>query len=507
MSVTWWDNTPFNTPDPLTAHIERPGASTWTLPDYQGNPWLTQTPDVGWEQFDYRTGPNRSTAWYDNVPRGTIFDSLSTLGNRTITNDINQWLEQTFPDYFTFPRGDVPYQTGDLNSLGGEWANVDRWNGEVLQAVNAVYQQTGVYVPPNLIKAIMFLESGGVNLARNGAGAIGLMQVVDTYWGNLGFDLYDPAQNIMAGATVLVQMYNQYQAWAQQSGIDPWKAATYSYYAGNPYNLSARDDPAQGGSGMTTGEYGDQIWANFQRLNAGAGTGGPGAVGGGAGGSGSTQSGTASWLVMTGGIEFPITQGLGGNAMDYSNYDYTLGVTGHPAIDIGTPLDTRAYSPVHGTVVTTGGSQYFADERYGAQVGSGELKIKLDNGDELILGHMGSISVNVGDRVIPGQFVGLSGTYNGPHIHAEYRRYQPHQYGTHIAVDPRLALDGIFTGTYTQTPGLGQSPFVPSPSDWSAFMRQAAMGGTLPGPGYEPYFGGSQWSHWLRNNAAWIPQA
>lgn len=156
---------------------------------------------------------------------------------------------------------------GSMASLGGDWAMVDQWNS----AIDAASRKYGV--PANLIKAVMKLESGGRNLGRNGAGAIGPMQVVDTYWGNKGYDLYDPAQNIMAGAMVLKSMYDQWSGWATQNGVDPWQAASYGYYAGNPYNLLARDDPGQGGSGITTQDYGARIWADYRTLNqAGGGT-------------------------------------------------------------------------------------------------------------------------------------------------------------------------------------------------------------------------------------------
>lgn len=157
--------------------------------------------------------------------------------------------------------------TGSMASLGGDWAGVDQWDSAIQAAANKYG------VPANLIKAVMKLESGGANLDRNGAGAIGPMQVVDTYWGNAGYNLYDPAQNIMAGAMVLKNMYDQYSGWASQNGVDPWQAASYAYYAGNPYNLTARDDPAQGGSGMTTADYGARIWGDYRALNqAGGGT-------------------------------------------------------------------------------------------------------------------------------------------------------------------------------------------------------------------------------------------
>ena len=52
---------------------------------------------------------------------------------------------------------------------------------------------------------------------------------------------------------------------------------------------------------------------------------------------------------------------------------------------------------------------------------SGELRLRLDNGHELILGHLSQVAVLVGQRVQPGDLVGLSGTAGAPHLHLEYR--------------------------------------------------------------------------------------
>lgn len=159
---------------------------------------------------------------------------------------------------------------GAISSLGGDWSSVDQWNQQIMSA-------SGQYgVPANLIKAVMKLESGGnANIGENGATAVGLMQVTRNNWGDaaarMGLNLDNPADNIAMGAYILKQNYTQYAAWATMNGIDPWKAAVYSYYAGNPYDMSAADSPAQGGSGMSTGAYGDVIWNNYQMLNANAG--------------------------------------------------------------------------------------------------------------------------------------------------------------------------------------------------------------------------------------------
>jgi hypothetical protein len=139
---------------------------------------------------------------------------------------------------------------------------------ECARAVDAASNATGV--PANLIKAIMKLESNGLNLLPNGASAVGPMQVTINNWGywaqTNGLNLYNADQNIMAGAMILDRFRLQYLNWSQQHGIDPWLTALYSYYAGNPYNLLSRDSPAHGGMGITTQEYGARIWYSYQFL-------------------------------------------------------------------------------------------------------------------------------------------------------------------------------------------------------------------------------------------------
>jgi murein DD-endopeptidase MepM/ murein hydrolase activator NlpD len=88
-------------------------------------------------------------------------------------------------------------------------------------------------------------------------------------------------------------------------------------------------------------------------------------------------------------------------------------------------------------VRTAGGTPYYT--YYGnGDPGVGELLIVTDDGNEVVLGHMGRISVNVGDRVKVGDFVGLSGGDNGDHLHLEVRELQS---GTwYRAMDPRLSF-------------------------------------------------------------------
>lgn len=511
MSFSW--QTPFGELDPLTSYLSSTGSSNWNLPDYSAkNPFQPPTGDFGRDRYTYgdRFSSFNQTD-YQPAPRGQIFDATSSyLGWSTITSQVDSWLAQTHPELFDF-NNTANYNTQSMTSLGGDWSGVDQWNAEI----NAAAGQAGV--PANLIKAVMKLESDGVNLGPNDATAVGPMQVTINNWGTWAqqnnLDLYTPADNILAGAMILKQNYDEYSDWAVQQGINPWKAAVYAYYAGNPYNLTAADKPSQGGSGISTAEYGDRIWNSFTQLQLGTtGTGQPGQFS-----SGATTS--TGFEAITGGQPYPITQDIGltdfaqGQLNGQYAYGADYGITGHAGIDVGTPLGTKTFSPVAGEIIYNGGTGYYQDYRYGNSNNTGELLIKLDNGDELILGHMGNISVQVGQRVTPGMYVGESGfggapeNGGGPHIHVEYRKYGENTPSGFLAVDPRLALGGAFAGRYSSTPGFSSGEYVPAAQDWNNFMRNAATGGKLYGSNYSPDYGGSSFGSWIRNNAGWIPGA
>jgi murein DD-endopeptidase MepM/ murein hydrolase activator NlpD len=154
--------------------------------------------------------------------------------------------------------------------------------------------------------------------------------------------------------------------------------------------------------------------------------------------------------------EFGPTDFSRGNSMyDYqADYGIPPDQFGHTGVDYGTTLDTKLYSPVAGKVVTAGGTCFFqSEDRLTpngscpsgsiSNAGTGELKIQLSDGTEVILGHMHQIAVKVGDQVSVGQYVGLSGTANGPHVHLEYRTPDTPNHRTASGleiVDPRKYL-------------------------------------------------------------------
>jgi murein DD-endopeptidase MepM/ murein hydrolase activator NlpD len=79
----------------------------------------------------------------------------------------------------------------------------------------------------------------------------------------------------------------------------------------------------------------------------------------------------------------------------------TVHKTPHTGIDIQMNMNTPILSPVKGYV-----SEVF---NYGSQNAGLGLKVKMENGSELIFGHMSFVSQKVGDAISVGEQLGLSG--------------------------------------------------------------------------------------------------
>jgi murein DD-endopeptidase MepM/ murein hydrolase activator NlpD len=310
------------------------------------------------------------------------------------------------------PTANMPQSfSGSVASPGGEWSKVDSLNSYIVEAANKFG------LDPNLIKAVMKLESDGEWIISH-AGAVGYMQVMPEYWGHLGYNLNDKRENIIAGAHVL-------DYFIDQSGGDIRKGL--ERYHGIGFD------------GFTTHtQYADVILKNYQTLQGSSQT----TVSGGA-----TSFGASGWNTIFGGQQYRVTQEMGLNSFSQQHlsgmyaYGPSYGVTGHPGIDVGTPRGTTLRAPADGVVIVAGGSGYYCDTS-GCGPGRGELKIKLNNGDEIILGHMAGINVSVGQRVTAGQMVGISGTLNGDHVHVEYRTPDPSTSSGWRAIDPRSGAGG-----------------------------------------------------------------
>src|SRR5690606_34016049 len=86
--------------------------------------------------------------------------------------------------------------------------------------------------------------------------------------------------------------------------------------------------------------------------------------------------------------------------------------------DIGVPRGTVLRAPANATVTSAGGTPWYQDAyNYYA----GDLRLQLDNGAIVVLGHSSEIYYGSGAWVGQGTAVGASGTQNGDHLHLEVR--------------------------------------------------------------------------------------
>jgi murein DD-endopeptidase MepM/ murein hydrolase activator NlpD len=293
----------------------------------------------------------------------------------------------------------------------GMTPGVAKWAGQAQQTFAGI-------VDPDVMLAIMTNESGGDPNAYNAAGdAWGLFQ-------NVGLKSNDPNAQFAAAKTLVQQKLASIAQSYAANGLNPdertrardvalaW-AGHFSYATGRP-NPTSRDI----GSNQTADQLSAIFLKNYDAIKAGR-TAAP-ATGTGGG------TGMAS---IWGGANAPITQPFGdteysANHSDTYDYGGVYGVHGHTGADVGVARGTRLYSPVAGTVQIAGGSGYFRDEDYGDpgnQAGRGELRIVMDDGTIVILGHNSAINARVGQRVNAGDFVASSGSANGPHTHIEVR--------------------------------------------------------------------------------------
>ncbi|MFG2812999.1 M23 family metallopeptidase [Streptomyces sp. NPDC048410] len=108
----------------------------------------------------------------------------------------------------------------------------------------------------------------------------------------------------------------------------------------------------------------------------------------------------------------PITGSYVSTAYQSSSSLWSSG--SHTGIDFHAASGTTVHAAGAGTVVSTG---------WGGAYGN-EIVIKMADGMYTQYGHLSSIGVSVGQRVVPGQQIALSGAtgnVTGPHLHFEAR--------------------------------------------------------------------------------------
>ncbi|MEU1275259.1 M23 family metallopeptidase [Streptomyces sp. NPDC005799] len=106
----------------------------------------------------------------------------------------------------------------------------------------------------------------------------------------------------------------------------------------------------------------------------------------------------------------------------------------HTGIDFHAATGTTVHAVGYGTVVQTG---------WGGAYGN-QIVIKMNDGTYTQYGHLSSIGVSVGQKVVTGQQIGLSGSTGnttGPHLHFEARTTP--EYGSDIDPVAYLRSHGV----------------------------------------------------------------
>ncbi|AFS54060.1 MAG: Putative peptidase, M23B family [Leptospirillum sp. Group II 'C75'] len=106
-----------------------------------------------------------------------------------------------------------------------------------------------------------------------------------------------------------------------------------------------------------------------------------------------------------------LTSGFG-----WRNSPFGVGRDFHPGIDIAGPTGVPVVAPAGGTIEFAGW-----DQGYGKSI-----RILHGNGIETLFGHLDSVAVSPGERVVRGEVIGYlgnTGLSTGPHLHYEILKY------------------------------------------------------------------------------------
>jgi len=446
---------------------------------------------------------------YDPGTYGSEYDPFSSIPMKIVNADIDQWLRETYPENYTFddpiapidpatgqpvPGAPVPgYVGGKLTNAGGAWANADTANSYIAQAAKMFG------VPENLIKSMIQRESSGNWEANNYTYTgyrnsemlpyVGIFRAAAETRG-INFDGLKGNQGlqIQAMAQIISELATSYGGFQNAAKV---------YFGGEKALTGVFVDE----NNLPSDYYFNKTMEGWNYLDGLAGTqpatsgnvapiasGGMGSIWGNANAPVTQEFGPTDW-----------SQGAGAWMYEYAK---AYGMSGHTGVDIGLAVGAQLYAPVGGTVVHSGGTGYFCSpEAGGCGPGVGELRIRLDNGHEVILGHNSSISVQVGQRVTAGQPVAKVGSMNGAHVHVEYRVPDSSLPAGWRIVDPRGylgAVPGYVPGlnTPTGTPAIPGVNGAQGPLSYEQLLRYGAMGKPLPsntGGG-----AASGWNYWLQ---------
>lgn len=149
---------------------------------------------------------------------------------------------------------------------GDAWAKINSRDQVILAKVNEITQSIGVCVPANLVKALIYEESGGEMLDvsgdayGNGAGYGGIMQVgTESNCDHNKYNIRTVDGNVGCGIEHLAHGY---------ADCGTWEGTVTAYYAGHCVPNGAHDNVADGGSGETDYQYRDRIIGRWHEIDA-----------------------------------------------------------------------------------------------------------------------------------------------------------------------------------------------------------------------------------------------
>ena len=386
-------------------------------------------PDINLSSFlpNLSTGGDVFSSFDNAAGVSSIFSGMPSFRN-SFTNSFSSAFGGSWNDFLpTFGSGSktpsfrmpwdappTPVYSGGLGQASGPGAALNQYGGFFSQYGS----QYGL--DPNLLMAIAIVENGTMGQGDQYSGAQGLMQIMPGGY-PAGEAMYpnwrtDAGQNIALGAYILSEKIKQF------GSVDAGIMGYLGYGGEDAY-------------GTTAQEYLDRVKQEMAALKSSGGyyTGGAG----------------STFLSMFGGQSYSITSENGvSNGMPASWYDYAtglgLGYGTHPGLDIAAPSGSQMYMPagMTGTVEIADGLHGYGYDPNGgvaaSGAGTGQLRIKLNNGAILIFGHMKNIYFAPGQPISAGQLVGLSGgAGSGSHVHMEYRIKDSSTSTGWRSVDPR----------------------------------------------------------------------
>lgn len=300
-------------------------------------------------------------------------------------------------------------------------------------------------IDPDALAAMLWIETDGDPSAVSHAGARGLGQIMPDTWAGIadpGDNPFNAEHSIKNAARYFAQQYRTYGTY--ENAAAAYLGGGGGVVNGKP-NPNNNDGPG-GVGGNSSRTYADMFNRNLAAIKATAPKQAPGYTGGGVGLSS-----------LFGGASFPTTQAFGrtgfstGKGAGIYDFGADFGLDGdsHSGWDIGSPVGTNFYLPtgMTGVVTIAGGSGYYKDEQKGNAPGTGELRITLSNGDEIIFGHNANINVKVGQQVTAGMLLGQTGwTTGGAHLHIEVRRRDRSTRSGWRIIDPAVYFGQQATG-------------------------------------------------------------